>query len=430
MGDGAGGMRPSAIEMGIRPGDIGELSEGHRRRADGAEEDVPWKESRVVDERQKFIEAWMRRDEPVTQLCAQFGVSRKAAYKWIARYRQGGCAALMDQSRAPRSRPQATPQVIADAIVDLRMKHRFWGPRKLRAWLVERKPDVKWPAPSTIGDLLKARGLISEKRHRPRVPLSTQPLASATEPNVVWSADFKGHFRVGGRICEPLTITDNFSRLIVRLQRVDTQREEHVRPVFQSAFEEYGLPWRMRTDNGSPFATRSPGGLSKLSVWWVKLGITPERIEPGKPQQNGRHERMHRTLKLETATPPRDSFEAQQAAFNEFRETFNDERPHQAIGFKTPATLYNPSARPYTRKLDDDDPEYPDDFEPRRVSASGVIGVASHHAIIGRVLAGEAVGVELVDDDVWQIWFGPIYLGTLRTLSKGRSEFIKNVSAS
>lgn len=388
---------------------------------------MPWKASCVVDQRQQFIEAWLRRDEPLTLLCAQFGVSRKAAYKWIARFHQGGCAALVDQSRAPRRRPQATPQPVVDAIVKLREKHRFWGPRKLRAWLLDKQPDVQWPAASTIGDLLKVRGLVTAKRRRARVPLCTQPLASATEPNIVWSADFKGHFRVGGRVCEPLTITDNCSRLIIRLQRVDTLRVEHVRPVFESAFEEYGLPWRIRTDNGSPFATRSPGGLSKLAVWWVKLGITPERIEPGKPQQNGRHERMHRTLKLETATPPRESFDAQQAAFDKFRETYNEERPHEALGFKTPSTAHEPSQRPY--KATTDDPEYPDDFELRRVRDDGTFRIGTNKLSVGTPLAGEIVGIETVGDDVSQLWFGPIYLGTVRTLSKGGFEFIKNVSA-
>jgi putative transposase len=388
---------------------------------------VPWKEILVVEQRQAFIEAWLRKDESFNALCERFGVSRKAGYKWVERFRQGGIANLVDRSRAPRSRPQTTPEPVAEAIVRLRQKRCFWGPRKLRAWLASKDPDTQWPAASTIGDLLKARGLVEPVRRRPRVPCSTQPLAAATAPNVVWSADFKGCFRVAGRVCNPLTITDNFSRMLLRLERVDTLREEHVAPVFDAAFEEYGLPWRIRTDNGAPFATRSPGGLSKLSVKWVKLGIIPERIEPGKPQQNGRHERMHRTLKLETASPPRPSMELQQHAFEHFRAVYNEERPHEALGQKTPASMYGRSPRVQPSELPD--PEYPDDFELRRVHHNGTIGWHRHQPSLGVVLADQVVGLEPIRDGVWQVWFGPIYLGLFRELSKGRSEFIKNMTA-
>jgi hypothetical protein len=200
-----------------------------------------------------------------------------------------------------------------------------------------------------------------------------------------------------------------------------------VAPIFDAAFRENGLPWRIRTDNGAPFATRSPGGLSKLSVKWVKLGIIPERIEPGKPQQNGRHERMHRTLKLETASPPRPSMELQQRAFEQFRTVYNEERPHEAIGQKPPASLYTRSPRELL--ADPPDPEYPDDFELRRVYPNGSIGWHRHTPSLGTVLAEQVVGLEPIHDGVWQIWFGPIYLGLFRELSKGRSDFIKNMSA-
>lgn len=387
---------------------------------------MPWKEIHVVQQRQAFIEEWLRKDEPVIVLCARFGVSRKAGYKWIERFRQGGMANLVDRSRAPRSRPHTTPEQLAEAVVRLRKKQRFWGPRKLRAWLVSRFPDERWPAPSTIGDLLKARGLIEPVRRRPRVPLSSQPLAAATAPNVVWSADFKGCFRVAGRICNPLTISDNFSRMLLRVERVETLREEHVAPIFDTAFQEYGMPWRIRTDNGAPFATRSPGGLSRLSVKWVKMGIIPERIEPGKPQQNGRHERMHRTLKLETASPPKPSMTLQQQAFDDFRRNYNEQRPHQALGQKTPASLYTPSPRIPPRELPD--PEYPDHFELRRVFRQGSISCNRNHLSVGRVLAHEVVALEPIRDGIWQVWFGPIYLGMIRQLSKGRSEFTKNIT--
>lgn len=385
---------------------------------------MPWKETQAVDERRTFIEEWLRRRAPMAQLAAEFGVSRKTAYKWAERYHQGGLAGLVDASRAPHTRPQQVDEATAKKIVELRQRHPFWGPKKLRAWLEQHAPEIRWPAVSTMGELLKARGLVEERRKRRRTPLSTQPLAAATESNIVWSADFKGQFKVGGRYCYPLTISDNFSRFLLAVDGVDDEREPTVKPIFERVFRDDGLPLRMRTDNGPPFASKAIGGLSRLSVWWVKLGITPERIEPGQPQQNGRHERMHRTLKAQTARPPRPTREAQQAAFDEFRGVYNAERPHEALQQRPPASVYQRSMRVWSGEVND--PDYPNDFLVRRVSKSGELRWGGVTTYIATVLAGEAIGIEDVDDGVAQLWFGPIYLGTMTQLGKEKVELLPN----
>ena len=385
---------------------------------------MPWKETQAVDERRKFIEEWLRRRAPMAQLAAEFGVSRKTAYKWAERYHQGGLAGLVDASRAPHTRPQQVDEATAKKIVELRQRHPFWGPKKLRAWLEQHAPEIRWPAVSTMGELLKARGLVEERRKRRRTPLSTQPLAAATESNIVWSADFKGQFKVGGRYCYPLTISDNFSRFLLAVDGVDDEREPTVKPIFERVFRDDGLPLRMRTDNGPPFASKAIGGLSRLSVWWVKLGITPERIESGQPQQNGRHERMHRTLKAQTARPPRPTREAQQAAFDEFRGVYNAERPHEALQQRPPASVYQRSMRVWSGEVND--PDYPNDFLVRRVSKSGELRWGGVTTYIATVLAGEAIGIEDVDDGVAQLWFGPIYLGTMTQLGKEKVELLPN----
>jgi transposase InsO family protein len=332
---------------------------------------------------------------------------------------------LADRSRRPLHVPQAVSEEVAAAVVAARKQHPLWGPRKLRAFLAERAPQQHWPAASTIGLLLKERGLIPERRRRIRTPMPTQPLAAATEANVVWCTDFKGCFRVGGQYCHPLTISDAFSRYLLRVQSVEAERFEHVQPVFEAAFREYGMPWRIRSDNGAPFASKALGGLSRLSVWWVRLGITPERIVPGHPEQNGRHERMHRTLKDQTAKPACSSSELQQGAFDAFRQEYNHERPHEALAQKTPASRYEPSRRAFPERLGD--PEYPPEFELRRIGENAQLRFHGAHLSLSEVLAGQEVGIEEVSDGRWQLWFGPIYLGTITAAGKGRLELHRNV---
>jgi putative transposase len=251
-------------------------------------------------------------------------------------------------------------------------------------------------------------------------------LAAATKPNVVWCADFKGKFRVGREYCTPLTISDAYSRFLLECRKTEGERTEQVKSVFEQAFHEYGLPLRIRTDNGSPFASRAVGGLSRLSIWWVKLGILPERIEPGHPEQNGRHERMHRTLKLETASPPRPTLDAQQTAFDCFRYTYNYERPHEALEQRTPASIYAPSLRPMPSHISE--PEYPEELDLRRVDKNGTVCLRYSIVRLSNLLIGETVGVEEIDDNKWQLWFGPIYLGLVIQQSKGtKATIVKNL---
>jgi putative transposase len=384
---------------------------------------MPWKEHRIVDEREAFVRSYLREATPMAELCREYGISRKTGYKWVQRFHDGGMPALMDRSRAPRRRPHAMSEEVAEAIVALREKRPTWGARKLRAMLERKHPDVPWPAPSTIAALLSRHGLVLARRRRRRTPLSTQPLAVAREPNDVWCADYKGKFRVYGRYCHPFTITDALSRFVLCCHDTASESFLPTKLVCERIFREHGLPLRIRTDNGSPFASRAVGGLSKLSVWWVKLGILPERIEPGCPQQNGSHERMHRTLKREAVTKGSPADE-QQAAFDRWRHEFNHARPHEALGNELPASLFQPSPRPFPDELAD--PEYPHDFEVRRVRQGGSFRFRKMEMGLGSVLRREAIGLEEIDDGRFQIWFGPIYLGLLTDLGRGRHSFDKN----
>jgi putative transposase len=379
---------------------------------------MPWKELRPVDQRREFVLAHLRDDQTMAQLCRAFGVSRKTGYKWVERFFECGLPGLADLSRAPLRRPHALDDATVEAIVKLRSQHPTWGPKKLLAYLCGKHPEVQWPAQSTIGIVLKRYGLVQARRRRRRTPRANQPLAAATGPNVVWCTDFKGKFRVGREYCNPLTISDAYSRFLLECKRTDGERLEPVQQAFEHVFHEYGLPLRIRSDNGSPFASTAVGGLSRLSIWWVKLGILPERIEPGHPEQNGRHERMHRTLKLETASPPMSTFDAQQTAFDCFRYSYNHERPHEALGQVTPASLYTLSSRPMPTHVGE--PEYPDELDMRRVKQNGTIRIRSNEVMLSKLLTGEVIGIEEIDDGKWQLWFGPVYLGLMIERGTGK----------
>jgi transposase InsO family protein len=273
-------------------------------------------------------------------------------------------------------------------------------------------PKIVWPAASTVGELLHRRGLIVPRRRSRRCPVYAQPFAGCESPNAVWSADMKGWFvtRDGSR-CEPFTLSDNYSRYLLRCQLVPRADHEHIKPLIEAAFREYGLPLALRTDNGVPFATTTVGGLSRLSIWLYHLGVAPERIAPGRPAQNGRHERMHRTLKAETANPPQPTRRAQQQAFDRFRQEYNQHRPHEAVDQKTPASLYQSSPRPYPARL----PElsYPDHYVLRKVRGQGEFKWRSHQLYLSETLAGETVGFDKTDDHRWVIYFGPVRLAQL-----------------
>jgi putative transposase len=365
--------------------------------------------------RQQFVERWFLSREELAFIdhCERFGVPRATAYEWLERYEALGPNGLDDRSSAPRSSPHATSADLVELILDARRQHPTWGPRKLRVWLDDSVPfSRELPAPSTIGDILKRGGLIPATRRRPRPHRYATAYTNGTAPNDVWTTDFKGHFRLlDGHYCYPLTLVDSFSRFILRC---DAYRSTGIacRRSFERAFIEYGLPRVIRSDNGSPFAsTRSLAGLSKLSVWWVRLGILPERIKPASPWENGSHERMHRTLKQEATDPPQANRTRQQKSFDVFRREFNDERPHEALGMKPPTKFYAASSRPYPNKLVE--LEYPTTHLLRRVSDVGIISWEGHRVFLSSVLAGQVVALQQVSETSWALYFGPILLGTL-----------------
>lgn len=373
---------------------------------------MPWKECEVREQRFRFVDEWNSGDWDMAELCRIYGVTRKTGYKWVDRYEVAGMDGLQDLSRAPKHHPNELPEKVEEEVLSIRAKHPFWGARKIRAKMGQGNPGEDVPAASTIGELLKRNGLtVARKRRRTSRPPS-EPLAHASGPNVVWCADFKGWFRTadGVRI-DPLTITDGYSRYLLRCQAVAAADSVHSKPIFEAAFREYGLPEKMRTDNGAPFASNGESGLTGLSVWWIKLGIRPERIEPGKPQQNGRHERMHRTLKQETATPPAANRRRQQEQFDAFRREYNEERPHEALGQVAPATKYEASGRVYPARLEE--MEYPAGWETRRVCDGGQFRWHSGLVFAAHALEGERVGLEPIEEDRWRVWFSFWQLGVM-----------------
>lgn len=371
---------------------------------------MPWKARTAVEERKKFIEEWQLQQDSFAELCRKFGVSRQAGYKWVERFESQGEGGLQDLRRAPHLSPQAMSDEVASDLIGLRQQHPRWGPRKLRAYQESHYPNQHWPAHSSIGELLKREGLVHTRRKRQRTPQYSEPLAHATAPNQVWCADFKGWFVCGnGERCDPLTMSDACSRFLLRCQAVERTDWVRVHGVCEAVFLECGLPDAIRTDNGPPFATPAPAGLSRLAMWWIRLGIRHERIEPGCPQQNGRHERMHQTLKQETADPPAANLRQQQQAFLRFQREYNLERPHEALGYRTPASLYVASARVYPARLPE--PEYPAGVTLRAISQDGQMRWKNDRVFLSKVLARERAGLLLIDEDFYEVYYGPVLLG-------------------
>ena len=372
---------------------------------------MPWKETCAVEERLAFIQEVLCGALGKSELCRRYGISRPTGDKWIERFVEHGMAGLNDLPSRAHNHPNQVPDELAEMLLALRREHMTWGPKKLRAYLERRYSAMKWPWPSTIGQLLRLHGLaVGRKRHH-RTPPYTQPFAGCGEPNRTWCGDFKGQFHTGSSMCYPLTITDAFSRYLLRCQGMPRPCTASTRSIFESAFREYGLPEVIRSDNGAPFASRAIGGLSRLSMWWLKLGIVPERIESGHPEQNGRHERMHLTLKQETASPPRPSLRSQQRRFDAFRQEYNQQRPHEALEQRTPAEAYQASPRPYPSRLSD--PEYDPNVAVRYVRKSGEIKWQGQRMYLGEVLAGENVGLEPILDGYWLVHFCKMPLGVL-----------------
>lgn len=374
---------------------------------------MPWKETCAMRERLKFVALVQAGEETMAELCRRFGISRKTGYKFMERFAAQGITGLADRPHAAHEHPHAVSEEIERRVVELRGEHPFWGARKLRARLSMLEADVVWPAASTIGEILRRHGLIVPRRRRQRVPADASPFAQCTGANDTWSIDFKGWFRTAdGRRCEPLTISDAYSRYLLRCQAVRRADTTWVKPLVEATLREYGLPLVIRSDNGAPFASCGAGGLSRLSVWWIKLGIRPERIDRGRPDQNGRHERMHGTLKLEGCEPPAANRRAQQQRFDVFRHIYNEERPHEALANATPSMIYQASSRPYPTRLAEI--VYPDGWQVRQVRQDGSIKWGGEYLFISEVLVGEPVGLEETDADGWRVHFGPVLLGKIR----------------
>lgn len=373
---------------------------------------MPWKEKSALEQRKELVERYREGGESMTALCRAYGVTRQTAYKWLKRFEADGEGGLEEQSRAPRRRAHAMPEATAERIIALRQRHPRWGPRKLRCLLEREDASVRWPAASSIGAVLKREGLVAARRKRLRVAPYRAPLEHADQANRVWCADFKGWFICGdGQRCDPLTCTDAYSRYLLRCRAVKKTDGVHVRSVFETMFREYGLPEAIRTDNGTPFASKAPGGLSRLSMWWLRLGIRHERIEPGCPEQNGRHERMHQTLKQATASPPQANWRRQQQAFAAFEREYNYERPHEALQYHTPAELYTPSPRPYPAR--EPELEYPPGAHLRWVSQQGSVKWKSKRTFLSEVLGREAVGLVEIESDLFEVYYGLLFIGWL-----------------
>ena len=371
---------------------------------------MPWSDTTTMDQKTQFIADYLREVLSISELCELYGISRKTGYKWIDRYIHLGPAGLEEYSRRPKQCPHQTAPEMMDALLEMRRRHPTWGAKKLLPLLHKRHPGWTMPGRSTVCNILSRNGLVPKKRRRRHIGHPGKPTSQILAPNDVWCTDFKGQFKTGdGVYCYPLTVTDAYSRYLFCCQGLHSTKTAGVKPWFTRLFKEYGLPGRIRSDNGVPFATTTLARLSSLSAWWVKLGVMPELIEPGKAQQNGRHERMHRTLKAETTKPPAGNLIAQQRKFNRFREEFNHERPHEALDQETPASIYEPSPREMPNKILS--LEYPDRFEVRYVSANGGIRWNKDWVNVSVVCAGEYVGLEEIDDGIWNIYFGALKLG-------------------
>jgi transposase InsO family protein len=370
---------------------------------------MPWKESSVMDERLRFV-ARLLDGEQMSLVCREFGISRKTGYKIFERYKDHGLEALTDRSRRPVRYANQLPHQVESLIVRLKRDKPHWGARKIRELLVRRLAgDVRIPAKSTIHAVLDRHGLV-RRMGRPHGRATGTPLSQGDEPNSLWCADYKGEFQLGNKAyCYPLTVTDHASRFILLCEALPSTREELAFTAFERLFKERGLPNAIRSDNGVPFASANAlFNLSKLAVWWLRLGITIERIKPGHPQQNGRHERMHLTLKREATRPPGMNSLQQQARFDAFVQEFNTERPHQALDMKRPADLYRPSPKPYSGLSEINYPFHDRDI---LVTACGRICMHRKKINISGVLAGQTLGIKEVDDGIWLVSFMHYNLG-------------------
>lgn len=372
---------------------------------------MPWKATCPMSERERFIDDWLTQRGSISGLCRVYGISRKTGNKWIGRFKQQGKSGLEEKSRAALHHPNATDTETAALVIAARHAHPTWGPKKLERWIEERQPGVDLPALSTMGDILKRAGLVEPRHRSRRLQGHAGNSAGYDGPNSVWCIDYKGQFRLGnGELCYPLTVTDGFSRYLLCCDGQRGPRLEDARTAMEWVFRQYGLPDAIRSDNGTPFASIGAGRLTALSVWWLKLGIELQRITPGKPQENGRHERMHRTLKAETARPPERDINRQQRRFERFMEEYNFERPHEALKGATPGSTYELSERSYPGEVGD--PEYPGHYETRRVCNNGLLKFKGMKVYLSQALGNELVALEEIADGEWRLRFGTLEIAS------------------
>ncbi len=385
---------------------------------------MPWKRTDPVNEREGFVALVRAGGFSLSELCEAYGISRMTGYRLLARYAAEGPAGLADRSRRPHHSPRATAAAVVEALVAERRRHPRWGPKKLLRRLARARPGWVLPAKSTASRILKREGLVLARPRRRRGDAAFPRGLGAEAPNALWTADHKGQFRLrDGQLCYPLTIVDAFSRYLLRVEACGSTSVAEARPIFEASFREFGLPERLLSDNGPPFGSGGLCGLSRLTVWWLKLGIRVERITRGHPEDNGAHERMHRELKAAATRPPERHARAQQRRLDAFRREYNEERPHEGIGQTLPAELYHPSGRPYTGATPGLD--YPIHWLRRQVRSGGTIKWRSQVIFLSEVLEGEPVGLEEIEDDRWIVYFGPLVLGRLAATGprNGRSGY-------
>lgn len=374
---------------------------------------MAWRLKKVEDQRIALVEAYFKGTDKMIDLCEQFGISRKTAYKWCNRYRSLGIEGLKDQSKAPHGPSSIFTEDTINAAIDLKVKYPKWGPKKIKAKLCRDYPRMGWPSATRLYEIFKDHHLVTPRRLRTRVP-ATHPLGDLNNSNDVWIADFKGWFLTrDSKKCEPLTITDGFSRFLIKCRHLFGKSTDYVWPIFIEAFQEYGLPNRIRTDNGSPFGSMGVGRLTPLSLNFIKAGVVPEWINPGHPEENGRHERFHLTLQEATANPPAETLQEQISRMATFQEEYNFERPHEALNMKTPSDHYCQSKRKWDGKLRD--PEYDtQSMLVRKVGQNGCIWIKQTEYYVGTTLAGEYVGMKEGDGGEFVVHYGPVYLGKLK----------------
>ncbi len=373
---------------------------------------MPWKEVSIMDEKIRFISDYLNGILTMTDLCDRYNISRQTGYKWIHRYIEEGTAGLENRPRAPRSHPKKTSQEMEAAILAVRRKHPRWGASKILTMLERQRQPGPLPGRTTVTAILTRNGCVTSPRKRVHRAHAGKPETVATTPNQLWAAACKGQFKtLDGIYCYPLTVTDSYSRYILSILALPSTALKATQAEFRRLFETYGLPERIRPDNGTPVASIALGRLSALSVWWIQLGIRPDLIEPGHPQQNGRHERMHRTLKAETTRPPEANLTAQQQRFDACRQEFNEVRPHEALQQATPAAVYVASAKKWPDRVKTLD--YPPHYEVRIVSKNSGIRWKCQWVSVSPLLAGQPIGLEEVAEGLWDVWDGPVWLGRL-----------------